>query len=118
MIAIKWAGKACSKNDMHNITRQGAYYNTKVYNSFLEDLAWSIKVQTQGIAYKRVNLTIATKLFQIEHQNLLDGICDAIQRSGIIANDKYIANIYMQEPERHSRGAPDEILILISEVKT
>lgn len=120
MIAIRWTGKAVGTNKRHTISRtSGHIINTRAYRTFLEDLAYTIREAAPGIRFEKISVVISVSVSNsYDHHNLHKPIMDAIEKSGLLGNDKNILFISWLPPERHKRGEIDEIFLLISEVKT
>jgi len=117
MIAVKWTGKAVSVNKWHMV-RAGRIYASNEYKQFIESLAWAIKGESGCRVYRKISLIIHVTLNnRMDHHNLIKPVCDAIEQSGIIMNDKNIEDIRLRPAERHRQGEKDEIILMISEIK-
>lgn len=117
MLAILWKGKAISVNRWH-VLRNERISASQEYEKFIDSLAWTIRAEIKSQRCRRLSITIDSKLNPwFDHQNLLKPICDAVQRSGLLADDKKIKNIWMQEPQRHKRGEPDEIWLYFTQLE-
>ena len=117
MLAVFWKGKAISENRRH-VIRSGKICASREYEKFIDSLAWTIRAETKGQRYKRLDLTINSKISAwVDHQNLCKPICDAVQRSKLIENDKKIGNIWIQEAQRHKKGELDEIRLYFTQLE-
>lgn len=118
MITIRWQGKAVSVNRWH-VIRGKRIYASKEYEGFINGLSMQIRAeggtrQLRGIS----SLLICACLWKMrDKQNLLKPICDALERSGLIKNDRDIEHIHMLPAEEHKRDELDEIHLFITEVK-
>jgi len=119
MIAVKWTGRVASSNKRHTKSRTtGRLINTNVYRDFRDNLAWTIKAQYPAIRYEKISVIISVTVSnRLDHHNLHKPILDAIQESGMIGNDRNIMFITWLPAERHKQGEPDEIILMISEMK-
>ena len=112
MICVVWNGWAVSVNDWH-VIRNGRIHASKEYESFISSIAWAIKAECQQ-PLGHVNLLIASSLNRsFDHHNLSKPICDALERAGVVENDRNIGIVTLWPPERHKRGCIDEIRIFI-----
>lgn len=112
MICAVWRGKAVSVNNWH-VIRKGRIYASKEYEAFISSIAWAIKVECQQ-SLGHVNLLISSSLNRsFDHHNLSKPICDAIERAGVVENDRNIGIVTLWPPERHKRNEIDEIRIFI-----
>jgi len=117
MLIVFWKGKAISVNKWH-VVRNGKISPSREYEKFIDDLAWTIRAETKLRRYSKLNLNIDSKLKpNFDHQNLLKPICDAIQRSELLADDNNIKSIWMQEPQRHKKGELDEIWLYFTQLE-
>jgi len=117
MLTVFWKGKAISENRRH-VIRNGKISASREYEKFIDGLAWTIRAEAKGQRYKRLDIAIDSKVNAwVDHQNLCKPICDAVQRSGLIENDKMIGNIWMQEAKRHKKGELDEIWLYFTRME-
>ena len=117
MLAVFWKGKVITEN-RRLVIRNGKICPSREYENFIDGLAWTIRAETKGHRYKRLSITINSKINAwVDHQNLCKPICDAVQRSRLIENDRKIANIWMQEAQRHKKGELDEISLYFTQME-
>jgi len=117
MVAVKWTGRTVSVNKCHEV-RAGMIYASIAYKDFINSIAWAIKIASGCKIFKKVSLRIHVKLSnRKDHHNIIKPICDAIERSGLINNDKNIKYIKLMPAERHNGNESYEIFLMISEVK-
>lgn len=109
---LTWTGKAVNVNKWH-VVRKGRIYPSREYEEFIDSLSWTFKAGCQE-KFSKMGIKIKSKIGKTaDHQNLLKPICDALERAGIIDNDRSIGKILLLEPTRHKRGQPDEITVEI-----
>jgi len=88
------------------------------YKAFKEGLAWEIRAQTRE-KYRTINLMISFELAtrpknqEIDKQNLLKPICDAVELSGLIKDDKQIG-VIMLMPVVESKDRADHLYLFIN----
>jgi len=113
MNIVAWTGKAVPDN-RRLIVGHGRFVANKAYQDFKEGLAWEVKAQCKT-KFRRVNLMISVELAnkRIDKQNLLKPICDAVELSGIIKNDREIDTIMLM-PIVHARDKQDHIYLFIN----
>jgi len=117
MITIKWTGKAVSVNKWHMV-RAGRIFASPEYEKFIDSIAFTIKATAGNTKYDKISLIIHVNINnRMDHHNLIKPICDGIQRSGIIDDDKNIGYVSLLPAERHSQVKLDEIIIMIREDK-
>ena len=118
MIIVRWTGKAASVNKWH-VIRKGRICASRSYEQFIDALAWTITAETGGCRpWRRLDLRIHCTIWRMrDKQNLLKPICDAIERSGLIKNDRDIGHIHICPAEFHERDELDQIMLMLSEVK-
>ena len=111
MEAVWWRGKVVPDNRRLILGKQGRFVANPKYKAFKEALAWEIKATCKK-KYKQISLCISFALkSRVDKQNLLKPICDAIELSGIIKNDRQIGHISLLPAIR--REKEDEIFIAI-----
>ena len=116
MIMVRWVGKAVSENRRLRPGR-GRLRAQREYEAFIDGLAFQIRAVTAGRRLRAIDLTIRTRIWKMrDKQNLVKPICDAIERSGLIENDRDIRDIHVPAAETHARGEPDQIELEIVEV--
>ena len=123
MIIVTWTGKAVSVNKWHAIRyvkNKPRIVPTREYETFIDSLAWAIKADIPEWAeppWEALNLTMRCEVGPLmDDHNLLKPVCDAIQRSGLLADDKNIQHRHLLPAHRHKRGQPDTIHLEMEEV--
>lgn len=119
MIIIHWTGKAVSKNRRFRIasnTRDGGprMVRTEAYDAWLQSLGWTVR-RVLPKDYRRFEWIMinATLDPQADHHNLVDVVLDALERCGLIKNDRDAGVVMSMPCERHKRGEDDEIRLFI-----
>ncbi len=116
MIIVYWKGRAVSKNRRHRITKDGIpkLVKTTDYNKWLDSIGWAIKEATIK-RYKNLQSVMISSVLdsQADHHNLVDVICDAIEKCGLVENDRNAGVVMSMPCERHKRGRFDEIFLFI-----
>ena len=118
MIELAWSGKAVTKNNKHTVRkgRDGKRYImlTRRYREFVEELAYTFRSQCRS-RFAEMDVSIAVSVSRrTDHHNLIEPICDALETAGIIDDDRHIGEMVVSKPERHKRGEPDEIRIILT----
>lgn len=130
MISILWQGYVWSENERHALrwirTRRSATVMPVIaakreYQAFVQDLATAIMAQDRRqVGVRRFSslsmMAQCTIGPDMDGQNLLKPICDAIQRSRILLNDRNIRHRTMVPDERHPPGETDTILLQLYEL--
>ena len=119
MIVVYWKGRAVLKNQRYRITKETKETNPKLvkttsYKKWLDSIGWAIKEVTLK-RYKNLQSVMISSVLatQADHHNLVDVVCDALEKCGLVQNDRD-AGIVMSMPcERHKRGKFDEIWLFI-----
>lgn len=134
MISIIWRGRAVSENERHAMrwvrepTASGVTLEKPViqakreYEAFVRDLAYAImgEARRQAGVKRYESLSLIVQLCigpEMDGQNLLKPICDAIQRSKILTNDRNIRHRTMLPDERHPQGQTDTVLLSLYELE-
>ena len=108
---LKWSGKAVTENRRLD----GRFYANANYKAFLEHMIWIFKVQAAGIRYNYPDILMCVSVnSRVDHHNLHKPILDAIERSGLVDNDKNVGWVRMAPPERHPQGQDDKITIILT----
>lgn len=127
-MTIHWTGKVVSVNQWHALRwiyekgsrtkKKPVIAATKEYEEFINSLSATIA----GVAFiermidqPAVDLRIQCSLGpRMDDQNLLKPICDAIERSGVVKNDRNIGIKTIVPGERHKQGQDDHIWLFIT----
>ncbi len=134
IISVIWSGFVESENQRHAmrwITRtakDGGRVTAPViapkreYQAFVQNLAAAIMAAARRQAgvrrYVSLGLLVQCTIGpQLDGQNLLKPICDAIQRSRILANDRNIGLRVMLPDERHPQGEADTIHLMLCQLE-
>ena len=108
---LKWSGKAVTENRRLD----GRFHANANYKAFLEHMIWIFKVQAAGIRYNYPDILMCVSVnSRVDHHNLHKPILDAIERSGLVDNDKNVGWVRMAPPERHPQGQDDEITVILT----
>lgn len=119
MLIVHWTGKAVNKNKRYRFaynTEDGKtiLVKTTEYKDWLDSLGWTIKAQIQkryeAFQWIMINATLARTA---DHHNLVDVVMDALQRCGLIRNDRDAGVVMSMPCEYHKRGEQDEIRLFI-----
>ncbi len=111
MEVVWWRGKVVPDNRRLIWGKQKRMVANPKYKAFKEALAWEIKAACKK-KYEQISLYVSFALkSRVDKQNLLKPICDAIELSGIIKNDRQIGKITLMPAI--SREKDDEIFIAI-----
>ena len=112
---IEWSGKLVSENRRH-VIRNGRIYAGREYEAFVRSLAWTIRSSTQQatpLAHPKVELIVRTKR-RIDKQNILKPVCDAIERAGLVDNDRNLGTIVISDGGKPiSDDGSDELVLTL-----
>ncbi len=115
MITVTWTGKAVSVNRWH-VVRRGRIAASREYETFIDSLAWVIRAETVGNQWEALDMTMQCEVVPlVDDHNLLKPVCDAIQRSGLLADDREIKHRHLLPARRHKRGLADTIHLELEE---
>jgi hypothetical protein len=131
VIRILWRGYAWSENQRHALrwirtrrstTATPAIVAKREYEIFVQDLATAIMAEARrqvGVRrFQSLSVVVQCTIGQaMDGQNLLKPICDAIQRSKILLNDRNIQHRTMLPDERHGSDEPDTIWLALYELR-
>ena len=128
MIVIRWTGHVVTDNERHalrwvwkNGVKVQVQSPKREYQQFVEDLSMLVMAEARRHGY--INLPSVSLRMQChlgpqhDDQNLLKPVCDAIERGGVVANDRDIGYKVIVPATRHAKGKLDEILLLLSKEK-
>jgi hypothetical protein len=121
VITVSWRGKAVSENRRH-VLRDGRLSASREYEAFVEELALAIMAEARRQAGVRIyeSMSLIAQLSigpRMDGQNLLKPICDAIQRSGVLANDRNLRHRALLPDQRHKQGEEDSIMLHLYELE-
>lgn len=111
--AIKLVGKS----EKWGRTKKGFPFVATKYKKFMKEMAEYFKT---GFPYGgKVDVEIWMSVSsRRDHHNVIEPIFDAMQKAGIVKNDKLIEEVLLHRPHRHKQGRPDEVVIVIREAET
>ena len=117
MIIASWTGKAVSENDRLRAGR-GLWRAKPAYKGFKESVAWVLRIEQKDTP--PIEGPVSVRLFlelnpDIDAQNVLKPVFDAIQLAGVIVNDKQIRTFSCYREDREARGE-DRIGIIVQEI--
>lgn len=107
--SFTWTGRACGVNNRYC---NRSYNLTPQYRKFVADLAIACRLQNPG-AYFDGELALTVEMVidgRRDSDSLLKPLFDAIQKSGVIGDDRQIKSYAVSVREK-ARGAMDEILV-------
>ena len=111
---LKWDGKTVTENRRLE-TARGRFYANANYKVFIESMIWTFKVQAAGIRFDCPDVLICVSVGpRVDHHNLHKPILDAIERAGLVDNDRNVRWVRMAPPERHPQGQDDKITIILT----
>ena len=127
MQILNWQGRAVSVNNWTRtrVIKQGGMsvamvYKTTVYKKFVKSLAdamISAGIKTVP-SDSYIDITIGCCMWKMrDSDSSVKPICDAIQDSGIIKNDRQIRDIIIHR-HYHKRDEPDIIMVWIDGIST
>ena len=114
-LTVTWTGKAVSVNRWH-VVRKGRIAASREYETFIDSLAWTIKGAAISTRWAALDLTMQCDVGPLmDDHNLLKPVCDAIERSGLLGDDREIKDRHLLPATRHKRGHPDTIRLELKE---
>jgi hypothetical protein len=130
MMHLRWTGKAVSENKRHTLQyrrRKGSRGEAAKpmigaadeYNGFKYGLAIMFQSQAHGRTYYRPDVRIQATLArgsQLDRNNLIKAICDALQIARIIKNDRELnySHMHLEPVTEHDKGKDDEICVYLT----
>jgi Holliday junction resolvase RusA-like endonuclease len=116
MITVHWTGKAVSDNAKTLKDSHGKRRNSGDYKAYRSSVALTIQSQRPGVRLGRPGLIVQFILDgHCDATNMLKGLLDGIQDSGLVDNDRHITSVDVKPPLHHPRGAPDEAWLVFWE---
>jgi Holliday junction resolvase RusA-like endonuclease len=108
-----------SVNRWH-VVRRGRIHASREYETFVNSVSLAIRAAAAqaGIRepWKKASLTVTCSLPALsDHHNLCKPLADAVERAGLIDDDRHITTVRMDDSGHHGRGKPDEIWLFLSE---
>jgi len=98
IISLKLTGETPAKKNRWAIGRHGKIYLPADVKNWNTDVLWQIKAQTRNkikLQSKKLGLKADIYVQRVKDlDNLLSSIMDALQQSGVIANDNRIVEIH------------------------
>lgn len=109
MITVHWIGRAVSDNEKTVRDRRGIHRNSVEYKAYRGSVALTVRAQRPGVLLMRPGMFVQFTLEgHCDATNMLKGMLDGIQDSGLVANDRHIAPVTVLPTLRHPRGERDE----------
>ncbi len=129
MISVRWQGFIVSENRRHAMRIKVGHAGEsravispqREYQAFVANLATTIMAEGRrqgGVRrYSSLSLLVQCSIGpKVDGQNLLKPICDAVQRSRLLTNDRNIRHRSMLPDERHAEGKVDTIWLSLYEL--
>lgn len=86
-----------SKNEAMKRGKRSSAIGRARYQCFIDSVAWTLKKQAHGVkpftGAVKVELKVSCPKL-MDHHNLVDPVMDAIQRSGVVENDRKAIDIH------------------------
>ena len=116
MIAF-WTGLAVSEND-RLLPGRGRWRANPAYKAFKESVAWVLRIEQKDTP--PIEGPVSVRLFlelnpDIDAQNVLKPVFDAIQLAGVIKNDRQIRTFSCYREDRRAEE-DDRIGIIVQEI--
>jgi Holliday junction resolvase RusA-like endonuclease len=109
-----WEGLAVSENRRLK-QGKGRWYANPNYKVFLDGMTWKFHSQKAGIEFARPDVLIVVSVgTKMDHHNLHKPILDALERAGIIDNDRNVGWVRMAPPEKHPQGQLDKVTVILT----
>ena len=117
-IVVQYSGKLIGVNDWKMPCRAGGKVwmsLTPEYRSFMEEIAVAMRMSGKGMISGMFDVELRMNVGPLaDHHNYCKPILDAIEKSGLIENDRLAGDVFMPIPLRHKRGLPDELTIILT----
>jgi hypothetical protein len=115
MLSLKWTGKAYGKNQKSGYnSKTGQHFKNAYYKAFQDGMALLFRAQAKGKTFDFPDVIICADIGPtMDHHNLIEPVMDALQMSGVIANDRNVGWVKCAPAERHPAGQDDEIIVLL-----
>jgi Holliday junction resolvase RusA-like endonuclease len=118
MITVHWSGKAVSDNAKTVRDRRGIHRNSPEYQAYRSSVAATVMEQRPGVLLMRPGMFVQFRLEgHCDATNMLKGMLDGIQDSGLVANDRHIAPVTVLPTLKHPRGERDEAWMVFWEAE-
>ncbi len=90
-LMVEWTGIAIGANKRLAVGR-GRIYSEPQYQRFIDDMAWTIKAQARGRQFPgRIRVDLEFEIpKRMDTDALVKPCWDAVQRSGLVADDNLI----------------------------
>lgn len=116
MITVHWTGRAVSDNAKTIRDCRGYHRNSSEYRAYRSSVAATIMEQRPAVRLDRPGLFVQFRLEgHCDASNMLKGLLDGIQESGLVANDRHIAPVTVLPTLKHPRGERDEAWLVFWE---
>ncbi len=94
MYSIRLKGEVIGKKNNYRVTKTGGFYRDPKFASWEEDVLWQIKSQRIPKLAGKFHLKVILNCKKDRDlDNSITSICDILQKSGTIDNDKNIIQI-------------------------
>ena len=117
-IIVHYTGKLVGVNDWKMPCRAGGKVwmsLTPEYRAFMEEIACAMRMSGKGMISGMFDVELRMNVGPLaDHHNFCKPILDAIEKSGLIENDRLAGDVFMPVPLRHKRGLPDEVTIILT----
>jgi Holliday junction resolvase RusA-like endonuclease len=114
MTMLRWSGKMVGEN-RRLIPARGRLINSNEYRACKADLIKTFMEQYGSKEpLKKPDVLIFYEVnSRCDHHNFQKPILDALQKAGVIQNDKNVGWVNNAPPERHKMGEPDKLIIML-----
>ena len=116
-IVVTWKGRLVGVNDWKMPCRAGGKVwmtLTPKYRAFMDEITAAMLQSRCGRIEGEFDVELRMVIGPLaDHTNYQKSILDGIEHSGLIENDRLAGDVFLPRPERHKRGLPDELTIIL-----
>lgn len=113
-----WEGLAVSKNENQKRGKKSSAIGRARYQCFIDSVAWTLRAAA-GRDFKTFTGPVSVLLEiscppLMDHFNLVDPLMDALQRSGVVENDRNAVDVH---PVRTGKSGTTRVVFMVKETE-
>lgn len=117
--SAEWEGLAVSKNENLRRGARSSAIGRARYQCFIDSVAWTLRAAAQKAKVPQFTGPVSVRMEiscppLMDHFNLVDPLMDALQRSGVLANDRNAIDVH---PVRTGKSATTRVIFMVKEVQ-
>lgn len=112
-----WEGEAVSKNENQRRGKVSGAVGRARYQCFIDGVAWTLRAAA-GRDFEPFAGPVAVRLeiacsSRMDHHNLVDPLMDALQRSGVLSNDRKAVDV---DAVRTGNASPARVVFMVRDI--